>query len=211
MARSDTAPPRPAPRLYLLLPPVPEEASILAARLRAVAQVIAPAAVLLRPGAAKTAVLRAMVAAAQESGAACLIDGNAALVDTCGADGVHATGLDAFKAAEAVVRPDGIVGIGGVKTKHDAMSAGERADYLMFGEPGADGGRPPFDATCERIGWWAEIFEPPCVGYARTLEEVEALVAAGADFIAVDSLALEADAAGLQELASRLTVPAEAG
>ena len=43
----------------------------------------------------------------------------------------------------------------------------------------------PFEAIAERVAWWAEIFEPPCVGYAATLAEVEMLARAGADFVAV--------------------------
>ena len=47
------------------------------------------------------------------------------------------------------------------------MLAGEAgADYVMFGEPDRRGGRPPFDAIVERVEWWAELFELPCVGYA---------------------------------------------
>jgi thiamine-phosphate pyrophosphorylase len=36
------------------------------------------------------------------------------------------------------------------------------------------------------VAWWAELFEVPCVGFAASLEEVEALAAAGADFVALD-------------------------
>jgi thiamine-phosphate pyrophosphorylase len=55
----------------------------------------------------------------------------------------------------------------------------------MFGEPDAAGKRPAFDAIEERVAWWAEVFEIPCVGYAASLDEVAALVAAGADFVAL--------------------------
>ena len=66
------------------------------------------------------------------------------------------------------------------------MLAGESgADYVMFGEPDADGRRPSFDAMLERVAWWAEMLEIPCVAYAASLDEVEPLAAAGADFIAV--------------------------
>jgi thiamine-phosphate pyrophosphorylase len=55
----------------------------------------------------------------------------------------------------------------------------------MFGET-ADGERPALSAIEERVGWWAEVFEAPCVGFAGALGEVAPLVAAGADFIALD-------------------------
>jgi thiamine-phosphate pyrophosphorylase len=55
----------------------------------------------------------------------------------------------------------------------------------MFGEPGAAGERPAFEAIEERIAWWAEVFEVPCVGYAASMDEVAPLVQAGADFVAL--------------------------
>jgi thiamine-phosphate pyrophosphorylase len=55
----------------------------------------------------------------------------------------------------------------------------------MFGEPEADGSRPSFGAIVERVGWWAELFEVPCIAYAASLDEVGPLAAAGADFVAI--------------------------
>lgn len=75
------------------------------------------------------------------------------------------------------------------------MTAGELgADYVMFGEPDAAGRRPAFDTTLERTDWWAQLFEPPCVAFAASLDEVEALAEAGADFIAIDLLAFTGEA-----------------
>jgi thiamine-phosphate pyrophosphorylase len=66
------------------------------------------------------------------------------------------------------------------------MLAGENgADYLLFGEPDSRGERPSPDAIFERLQWWAELFEPPCVGYAATLEEATLFAGSGADFIMV--------------------------
>ncbi|MCB4770926.1 thiamine phosphate synthase [Ancylobacter sp. Lp-2] len=210
MAKSDTIPAPPAPRLYLLLPPPDGDAGRLVTLLRDIVAASDLAAVLVRPGEASAAALRELVAACQQAGAACLIDGNAAFAAATQADGVHAAGLAALKAALTAVRPDGIAGVGDLRTKHDAMTAGESGtDYVMFGEPDAQGRRPPFEATRERVQWWSDIFEIPCVAYARTLEEVDILVAAGADFIAVDNLLIEAPAEGGRALASRL-VPAGA-
>ena len=88
------------------------------------------------------------------------------------------------------------------------MLAGEAgADYVMFGEPGAEARRPPFDAIVDRVTWWAELFEIPCVAYAASLEEIGPLCAAGADFIALGD-AVFADprgaAAALSDSAERL-------
>ena len=66
------------------------------------------------------------------------------------------------------------------------MTAGEAgADYVLFGEPDASGQRPSNDAISERLQWWAELFEPPCVGYAASLAEAGEFAAAGADFVLV--------------------------
>ena len=66
------------------------------------------------------------------------------------------------------------------------LAAEQGADYVMFGEPDADWRRPGFEAVLERVAWWAEVFEAPCVGAAAALDEVEALVQAGADFVAIE-------------------------
>ena len=100
------------------------------------------------------------------------------------------TGIDAFAAALAVLKPDRIAGAGGLRSRDDAMLAGETgADYVMFGEPGRvddrNGRRAPFEEIVERLTWWAELFEMPCVGYAAGLDEIEPLARTGADFIAL--------------------------
>jgi thiamine-phosphate pyrophosphorylase len=43
----------------------------------------------------------------------------------------------------------------------------------------------PFDDIMERLLWWAELFEIPCIGYAASRDEVAALAQTGADFIAL--------------------------
>ena len=66
------------------------------------------------------------------------------------------------------------------------MAAGESgADYVLFGEPDANGQRPSAEAIAERLGWWEELFEPPCVGFATSREEAHQFAAAGADFVLV--------------------------
>ncbi|HEY1736511.1 MAG TPA: thiamine phosphate synthase, partial [Methylovirgula sp.] len=35
--------------------------------------------------------------------------------------------------------------------------------------------------------WWAEIFNLPCVGYAREITEVAGFVELGADFVALET------------------------
>jgi len=87
------------------------------------------------------------------------------------------------------------------------VAAESGADYVMFGEPDEKGHRPSFQAVIERVAWWAEVFEIPCVGFAAGLEEIDALVGAGADFIAVGDWVLtdaRGPAAALTDIATQL-------
>ena len=86
----------------------------------------------------------------------------------------------------AFVKPDRIAGAGGLRSRHDAMLAGETgADYVMFGDPDRRGDRPPLEAVTDRLTWWSELIEIPCVGCAGDRDEIAPLVQAGADFIAL--------------------------
>jgi thiamine-phosphate pyrophosphorylase len=189
---SKATPPRPAPRLYLATPVVADPAP-LADGLAGILRDADVAAVLVR---LKETDPRSMISAAkalapaiQGAGAALLIDGHADLVARSGADGAHLHGIAALEEALPGLKPDRIAGVGALTTRHDSMNAGERgADYVLFGEPDAHGERPSQEAIAERLGWWAELFEPPCVGYAATREEAVAFVRAGADFILADDL-----------------------
>jgi thiamine-phosphate pyrophosphorylase len=61
----------------------------------------------------------------------------------------------------------------------------------------------------ERVAWWSEVFEIPCVGFAPALEAIDALVAAGADFVAVGDALFEdprGPKAAAAEAAARLSL-----
>jgi thiamine-phosphate pyrophosphorylase len=170
------------------------------------------AAVLLSLAAAAddTVVDRAktLAAAVQRHGAALLLDGRVDLVAQVGADGAHLRGFNAFSTAAAALKPDRIAGCGGLATRHDAMLAAEAgADYVMFGEPDTLGRRPSLAAIVERVSWWAEVFEVPCVGYAGALDEIEPMAVAGADFVGIGSWLFEDGrdpAVAIAEVARRL-------
>jgi thiamine-phosphate pyrophosphorylase len=186
------ASPRPAPRLYLATPEVDDPQALIASLpgLLAAADV---AAVLLRlkPVDQRSMIskVKALTPAIQDSGAALLLDGHVELVARAGADGAHLTGIPELEDALPSLKPDRIAGVGGLATRHDSMSAGELgADYVLFGEPDARGQRPSLEAIAERLQWWAELFEPPCVGYAGSHEEAHAFAAAGADFVLAGDL-----------------------
>jgi thiamine-phosphate pyrophosphorylase len=200
------APPT-GPRLYVRVPRV-ENPSNFARDLDTMLVGVDVAAVLLcLPEAGERAMIehaKVIAAVVQPKGIALILDGQPELVARAGADGAHLTGIDAFVAACDRLKPDRIAGAGGLATRHDAMLAAERgADYVMFGEPEPDGGRPAFDAIVERVGWWAEVFEAPCVGFAADLDEVAALAAAGADFVAIDVVPGDTRAAALIRTAAQ--------
>lgn len=182
-------PPHPAPRLYLATAEV-DDPSELAAQLPELLAAADVAAVLVR---LKQTDQRSMISrvktlapAVQNAGAALLLDGHVELVARGGADGAHLTGLTAMEDALPSLKPDRIAGVGGLVTRHDSMAAGEAgADYVLFGEPDAKGQRPATEAIAERLQWWDELFEPPCVGFAVSREEASEFAAAGADFVLV--------------------------
>jgi thiamine-phosphate pyrophosphorylase len=186
------APPRPIPRIYLATPVV-DDPSQLAAGLPALLAAADVAAVLVRLSAADPRTLishiKALAPPIHASGAALLLDGHADLVARSGADGAHLNGIEAMQEALPSLKPDRIAGVGGLSTRHDSMVAGEAgADYVLFGEPDKTGERPSMDAIADRLQWWAELFEPPCVGYAASFDEARTFVAAGADFVLAGDL-----------------------
>jgi thiamine-phosphate pyrophosphorylase len=181
--------PRPVPRLYLATPLV-DDPSALIADLAGLFTAVDIAAVLVRlqPAEPRTMVSRvkALAPAVQQGGAALLLDGHVELVARSGADGAHLTGVEAMEETLPGLKPDRIAGVGGLFTRHDSMTAAEAgADYVLFGEPDANKRRPSIEAIAERLQWWAELFEPPCVGFAASREEAREFAAAGADFVLV--------------------------
>jgi thiamine-phosphate pyrophosphorylase len=180
---------RPRPRLYLFTPQLDDPASF-AADLDAALGAADIAAVLLRLADADERSLinhaKAVARAVQRRDVALLIDGQPEIAARAGADGAHLTGIEPFAAALALLKPDRIAGAGGLRSRHDAMLAAENgADYVMFGEPDRRGHRPAFADMEDRLVWWAELLEIPCVGYAGAADEVAKVARTGADFVAL--------------------------
>ena len=204
---------RPVPRLCLV---TPQNGSGLAPVLSDALAIADIAAVVLRLSSAEEPQqiehVKSVAPTVQDKGAALLLDGHAQLVARAGADGAHLNGIEALTAAISILKPDYIAGCGGLGSRHEAMVAGEAgADYLMFGDMGLGGRRTSGDVA-ERVAWWAELFQVPCMGFAGSLDEVEALVAAGADFVALGDWAFS-DRGGLPAAvaeAARLLETAEA-
>jgi thiamine-phosphate pyrophosphorylase len=208
-ARPKTPSPPTAPRLYLVTPWIEDSSTVSGLETLLDAADIAALLVRLRSADERSLINRAKALAplAQAKDVAVLLDGAPEIVARAGADGAHVR-VDAMDGALRDLKPDRIVGVGGLVSRHDAMSAAEAgADYVMFGDP--DEPRS-FESVLDRVAWWAEVFEIPCVGYATSLAEVERLVAAHADFIAVGDAAWQAPEgpeAFLREVGKRLVVP----
>jgi thiamine-phosphate pyrophosphorylase len=192
--------------LYLIAPPDAESAAF-AQTLGAVLAGTAVAALLLPRGERTESAYCAFVAdiasMAQHSGCAVLTDAGPRLTLALGLDGIHVEGSAAdLESALAALKPDRIVGTGGIVSRHEAMTLGELGlDYIMFG---------PFSGAIapeirELAGWWAETMEIPSVlsDPAATPETVDPC---GCEFFAVgDSIWRSPDpAAAIAAIAARL-------
>ena len=120
-----------------------------------------------------------------------LVNDSAALAKRLGADGVH-LGQDDGSVGEArdLLGAEAQIGVTCHASRHLAMEAGEAgADYVAFGAF--------FDtatkATTHRadpalLSWWTTLSQLPCVAIGGiTAVNAPALVAAGADFLAVSA------------------------
>jgi thiamine-phosphate pyrophosphorylase len=133
--------------------------------------------------------VKAIAPHAQAAGVAVLIEGEPGLVRMLGADGLHVTG-GAAAVREAVdrLKPDLIVGVGGVRSRDDAMQQAELGvDYILFGPLSGPIPQP----QRELARWWAETMEIPSV-----LSDPEAtpqdFAAEGCEFIGLGTAAWEA-------------------
>ncbi|WP_363350286.1 thiamine phosphate synthase [Methylocystis echinoides] len=126
-------------------------------------------------------IARALAPPAQEKGVAVLVEGSATVALRAKADGAQiAGGGDALADAVKKLSPKYIVGAAELALRDDAMRAGELGvDYVLFEED-------DLAALIERVAWWAELFNTPCVARAATLDAVAPLVEAGADFVLLD-------------------------
>lgn len=188
----------PAPEFTLITPEIAAPDGYLP-MLEAVLSALPVSSVLIRAASGDDGLLRAGKALApliQKLGAAAVLDSpsDARIVARSGADGAHfAFGAAGFVSALDALRPERIVGVGGLRTKHEAMETGEKdIDYVMFGEPRPDGSLPEAERVLERAQWWAAIFTTPCIAYARDLAAIPALAATGAEFLALGSWVFEA-------------------
>jgi thiamine-phosphate pyrophosphorylase len=153
--------------------------------------------------------IRILAPGPHKVGAAILLRGLTSLVVPSNADGVLVNGPAAVSNARDVLGDGRIVGAGRLESRHDAMVAGENgADYVLFGEADESGNRPTLPSLNERVTWWTELFQLPCVAYAARTEEIEYFARARTDFIGLGSElvwdAPDGPVAALQTVAKRL-------
>lgn len=173
-----------APRLSLATPPLAESAAFAPALDKALAAGDVASLLIRFAGVddrVNEAITRALAPAAQEKNVAVLVAASPNVALRAGADGAHVSGCgDALAEAIKKLSPRYIVGAGDLETRDDAMRAGEAgADYVMFSDHDRD-------ALIERVAWWAELFNAPCVARAASLADIASLVKAGADFVLID-------------------------
>jgi len=132
-------------------------------------------------------ILRPLV---QSHDAAFILNDRPDLAAELGCDGVHVGQEDASYDAARAALPKGIVGVTCHDSRHLAMEAGEAgADYVAFGAffP-TQTKEPKAQADIELLRWWSETMVVPSVAIGGiTVANAPALVAAGADFLAVSA------------------------
>ncbi|WP_334176640.1 thiamine phosphate synthase [Pseudoxanthobacter sp.] len=180
------------PRLFLIAGPEAGEGE---AAEKALAEALAGgdvAAVLLLPGDADEAQFQrraeGLVPVAQAAGAAAILAGDTRAVGRTRADGIHAdVDSEDFAALLESLHPDRIVGAGGIRERHHAMQAAEQgADYVFFGLLDLVPEDEAHPKTIALAGWWADVFEVPCVALAgAAIASVTGVALTGADFVAV--------------------------
>jgi thiamine-phosphate pyrophosphorylase len=179
----------PRQRLYLITPAIGDPAAFVGELERALgAGDIAALLLRLADGGERDLIERTkrIAAMVQPRDVALVLDNHPEIAARAGADGAHLTGAAKLATTLALLKPERIAGAGGLCRRHDAMLSGEAgADYVMFGEPDRHGWRPSLEELQERLTWWVELFEIPCVAYAGGTDEVAVLSRTGADFIAL--------------------------
>lgn len=179
------------PRLFLVTPPTFKPAVVADQLKQAFAGGDIACVLIYMPDASTKdiqAAAEVLVPVIQDGGAAALVYGDTQAAGRSGADGVHIDrSLDDVKLAVESFQPDRIVGTGSIKTKHDAMEWAETgADYIFFGKLDLAEKETAHDKTLKGAGWWAELFETPCVALAgNTMDTLEEVAATGADFVAL--------------------------
>ena len=182
-------------RLYLITPPMIEDATVFARVLEEALNAgdVAALQIRLKPAAdeAITAAVGVLAPIAQARGVAVILNDRADLAAELGCDGVHVGQGDMpLRQARQLMGPHATIGVTCHDSRHLAMEAAENgADYVAFGAF--------FPTTTketthrpdpEILTIWQETMQIPCVAIGGiTVDNCQPLIDAGADFLAVSS------------------------
>ncbi len=139
------------------------------------------------PNVRLTQAAASLTEAAQAAGIAVLVQNDTQAAERVGADGVHIeTGLDSLRTALSARTGDRQIGVGNLKSRHEAMRCGELGpDYMFFGLLSQGTAQRAHPKTLSLGAWWAEVFEIPAVVLAGASDiGLEEAAKTGAEFVA---------------------------
>ena len=187
--------PAPDCRLYLITPPRIDDLAAFSTALEAALTAGDVAALQVRLKDVSEAdierVVRAVTPIAHAHGVAVFLNDNPDLAARLGCDGVH-VGQDDASCSDArkIMGAKAMIGVTCHDSRHLAMEAAEAgADYVAFGAffP-TETKDAPSQAEPDILTIWQETMQIPCVAIGGiTPENCRALVAGGADFLAVSA------------------------
>ncbi len=180
-------------RLYLITPPVIDDAKAFATLLEQALDAGDVAAIQVRLKEVSEAhlaeVTKAVLAVGQDYEVAVLLNDSPELAAKFGCDGVHIGQSDGtLKEARKIMGKDAMIGVTCHDSRHLAMEASEGgADYVAFGAFFPTQTKDTdFQAELEDLTIWQESMMTPCVAIGGiTVDNCDAVIEAGADFIAV--------------------------
>ena len=182
-----------------LVTPLRSDATALAARVAAALAGGDIASLIIAVDPADPAVLQrtaeAVVPVAVQRGVAAIVHNDTRIVGRAGADGVHVdSGAADLADAVAALRKKKIVGAGGIRSRHEAMLAGESdPDYVFFGRLDGDSGPEIFGKALELAAWWSSLFVIPAIVMGgSTVASVAAAAEAGIEFVALSRAVFDA-------------------
>lgn len=182
-------------QIYLLTPPRIDDVDAFAKILESTLAAAPVGALQIRlkdtPAGEITRIANTLIPICHQYGTMVLINDDPQIALETGADGVHLGQSDMnINLARDVLNKDAVIGVTCHNSRELAFKAGsDSADYVAFGaffetstKPGAQ------RADLEILTWWHEAIEIPCVAIGGiTPSNAKAVIAAGADFIALCS------------------------
>lgn len=130
----------------------------------------------------------ALVPLAHASNVAFIVENDTQVAGRIKADGVHLETSGAALREQIDELGDRLmVGAGGIKTRDEAMEAGEvEPDYVFFGRFGYDNKPEAHSRNLKLAEWWSQMIALPCIVLGGS-DPASALVVAetGADFVAL--------------------------